>query len=153
MDSRIRAIAQSPAAQSPRWLLPWLEIGLPLYAVGLVVWYYQPDRLDLALGDGWIESIVAWSVRIGCGAFGGVLALFALLLAFCLLYSPVYLSINFSRAATPGVWLDRDEFRFYLQCVGLLCLLIGLAVWNLEVALAVFVLLAGSIPLLSRLFL
>ncbi len=141
---------QRPRNQAPRWLLPWLEITLPLYSLmGLLV-YYQPDRFDVDLGDGWLEDVALWALRIVGGAFGGILVLFALLLVFFLLYSPVYLARNLGRAMARDAWIDRDDFYFYLRCLGLLGLLVLVTLWNPEAALVSFVLLAGFAPLLWR---
>ncbi len=141
----------SGPAQAPRWPLPWLEIVLPAYAVVLVMVYYRPDSFHLAIADDRIQSIVAWSLRVLGWALGGVLAVSGLLLAFYLLYSPVYLARNFPRALDPGVWVDPRELRFYFCCFGLLCALIVLAIWEPELALVAFTILAGSAQLLWRL--
>lgn len=140
-------------AQAWRWTMPWLEIMLPLYALIVVVVYYRLDRFHLDIADEWIESLVLWAVWIVGGALGGVLALAGIFLAACLLYSPIYLASNLRRAMNPGVWSDPREFRFYLCCFVLLCALIALAVWNLEISLVVFTILAGSAQFLWRLIL
>lgn len=137
--------------QVQRWTVPWLDLVLPIYALTLVVIYYRADSFSLPLEDEWAESIVWWAVWIVGGALGGLLALSGLSLIFYLLYSPFYLVNNFQRAIIPGVWIDPGEFRFYLFCFLLLCILIGLAVWNLEVFLVTFAMLAGSAQLLWRL--
>jgi hypothetical protein len=133
--------------------MPWLEIMLPLYALIVVVVYYRLDRFHVDIADEWIESLVLWAVWIVGGALGGVLALAGIFLAACLLYSPIYLASNFRRAMNPGVWSDPRESRFYLCCFVLLCALIALAVWNLEISLVVFTILAGSAQFLWRLIL
>lgn len=132
--------------------MPWLEIVLPVYALIIVVAYYRPQSVHLAIADERLETLVVWAVWIVGGALGGVLAFSGLFLAFYLLYSPLYLAINLRWALDPGVWMDRSEVRFYLCCFGLLCVLVTLTVWNLELALAVFTLLAGLNLLLARLF-
>lgn len=133
--------------------MPWLEIMLPLYALIVVAVYYRLDRFHLDIADEWTESLVLWAVWIVGGALGGVLALAGIFLAACLLYSPIYLASNFRRAMNPGVWSDPRESRFYLCCFVLLCALIALAVWNLEISLVVFTILAGSAQFLWRLIL
>lgn len=132
--------------------MPWLEIVLPVYALIIVVAYYRPQSVHLAIADERLETLVVWAVWIVGGALGGVLAFSGLFLAFYLLYSPLYLAINLRWALDPGVWMDRSEVRFYLCCFGLLCVLVTLTVWNLDLALAVFTLLAGLNLLLARLF-
>jgi hypothetical protein len=146
----MQTVAQTPAGQPPRQLLAWLEIGLPVFALAVILWYYRPDTFVMPEGDGWLDDLVGWSLRILAGALGGILALFALLLAFCLLYSPVYLARNLMRALTPGVWVDREEFLFYLCCFGLLCFLLLIGFWSREAALVAFTVLSGSAPLLTR---
>lgn len=131
--------------------IPWLEIVLPIYALTLVVLYYRPNGVHLPLADERLETIVVWALWIVGGALGGVLVIFGLYLAFCLLYSPFYLAMNLRGALDHRVWIDRSEFRFYLFCFGLLCVLLMLALWNREVALVVFTVLAGSTKLLARL--
>lgn len=132
--------------------IPWLEFVLPLYAMALIVIYYRPESIRLALPDDRIETVLTWAAWIIGGSLGGLLALSALVLAFYLFYSPFYLAGNFGRALSAGVWMDRMEFRFYLWCFGMLCILVGLAVWNLEVALVAFTMLAGSAKLMGRVF-
>jgi len=124
---------------------------LPAYAVILVVVYYRPDSFRLPIVDERIQSIVAWALRISGWALDGVLALSGLLLAFYLLYAPVYLARNLRRVLDPTAWIDGREFRFYLCCFGLLCALIVLWVLNREITLVVLTVLAGSAHLLWRL--
>lgn len=138
-------------AQTTRSPLPWLEIVLPVYAVILVVLYYRPDSFYLPIADERIESTVAWALRILGWALDALLVLSGLLLAFYLLYSPVYLARNLRRFLDPTAWVDTREFRFYLCCFGLLCVLIVLGVWNSELALVFLTILAGSAQLLWRL--
>ena len=145
-------VRSSKTARAPRPPVHWLELALPLYALAIVVLYYRPNSVDLVMADEQLEDIVLWPVWILGGVFGVMLALSGLFLAFCLLYSPIYLARNVPRALNPGLWIDPSEVRFYFFCFGLLCLLVVLAVWKFELALVVFVLLAGSVKLLVRLF-
>jgi len=131
--------------------IPWLEIVLPIYALTLVILYYRPNSVYLPIADERFETIVGWAVWIVGAALGGVLAIFGLYLAFCLLYSPFYLAVNLRWVLDRRVWMDRSEVRFYLFCFGLLCILLMLALWNREAALVVFTVLAGSTKLLARL--
>jgi hypothetical protein len=126
---------------------------MPIYTLGVVVVYYRPEQLPLALEDEGIENLVVWMVWILGAALGAVLALSALFLAFYLLYSPFYLARNLRWFVDPGHWIDQSEFRFYLCCFVLLCLLVILAVWKPELAFVVFTLLAGSGKLLARVLL
>jgi len=139
-------------AQARRGTLHWLEIVLPIYAVTIVGVYYRHSGVHLAMPGEGIEDIAVWTAWLVGGALGVMLALSGLFLGFCLLYSPFYLARNLGRALAPGVWIDPNEVRFYFFCFGLLCFLVVLAVLNLELALAVFTILAGSVKLLVRLF-
>lgn len=143
---------RSKTARAQRASVHWLELTLPLYALAIVVVYYRPSSVDLVMPDEQIENIVVWAAWIVGGVLGVMLVLSALFLGFCLLYSPIYLARNLRRALDPRLWIDPSEVQFYFCCFGLLCLLVVLAVWKLELALVVFVLLAGSAKLLVRLF-
>ena len=66
---------------------------------------------------------MAWAV---VGALGGLLGLWALIIAFFLLYSPFYLIGKLPLLVGKGGWVDRREVRFYLACFGLLCVLAAL---------------------------
>lgn len=120
-----------------------MDLVLPLYSLGMVVIHYRPQVLAPTLGGTPMHDILWWAVWIVIGALGGLLALSALLLAFCLVYSPVYLIANASRLLDPHVWADRREVRFYLGCLAILCGLLVLAFLNPEAALVAFILLAG----------
>jgi len=145
-----RLIQVAPAA---RWTMPWLELVLPLYALTLLAVYYGLDGLSVAMPDERVESVALWAAWIVGGALGGILALSGLLLAFYLLYSPFYLGKNLRRIVNPAVWSDPKEFRFYLCCFVLLCLLAALAILSLEVFLVAFIVLAGGAQLIWRLVL
>ncbi len=83
-------------------------------------------------------------------ALTGVLAISALFLTFYLLYSPFYLVGQVRRLGEPIKWVDKREFRFYVWCFTLLCLLSALAIVNPVVAVVTFTLLAGSGQILWR---
>lgn len=143
----------SRTAQATSWPVPWLEIVLPIYTLAIVMVYYRPNSVHLAIADETVETIAVWAMWILGGVLGGVLAFSGLFLAFYLLYSPFYLAKNLHWALDPGVWTDPREVQFYLCCFGLLCALLTLAIWNPELALVVFTMLAGSAKLLGRLLL
>ncbi|MBI3030070.1 MAG: hypothetical protein HYY64_11200 [Candidatus Rokubacteria bacterium] len=129
---------------------PWMELILPLYTMALVILYYRPQALPPAIEDTLLDGMFRWVIWGIVGALGGVLALSALFLAFYLLYSPLYLIENAKRILDPHVWVDQREVRFYLGCFVLLVVLVALAVMDSNLALASFVLLAGSAQFLWR---
>lgn len=79
----------------------------------------------------------------------GVLAVSALFVAFCLLYSPLDFINNLKHLFGPR-WVDTREVRFYRSCFVLLCFLGGAAVLSPLSAPIAFVLLAGSAPILTK---
>ena len=129
-----------------------MELILPVYAVGVILLYYQPQLLVPILDSVPMNDILWWALWAIIGALGGILALSALFLAFCLLYSPVYLVGNARRILYPGVWVDYDEVRFYFGCFIVLCGLIALAVFHPKAALVSFTVLAGFAHILFRSF-
>ena len=129
---------------------PWMELILPLYTLALVILYYRPQALPLAIEETLLDGMFRWVIWGIVGALGGVLALSSLFLAFYLLYSPLYLVENAKRILDPHVWVDQREVRFYLGCFVLLLSLVALALMDPNLALASFVLLAGSAQFLWR---
>ena len=129
---------------------PWMELILPLYTLALVILYYRPQALPLAIEEKLLDGMFRWVIWGVVGALGGVLALSALFLAFYLLYSPFYLVENAKRILDPHVWVDQREVRFYLSAFVLLVSLAALALMNPDAALVSFVLLAGSAQFLWR---
>ena len=129
---------------------PWMELILPLYTLALVVLYYRPQALPPAIEETLLDGMFRWVIWGIVGALGGVLALSALFLAFYLLYSPLYLVENAKRILDRHVWVDQREVRFYLGCFVLLVSLVALALMDPNLALASFVLLAGSAQFLWR---
>lgn len=127
-----------------------MELILPAYALGVVVFYYRPQALPQALGSALADGMFRWVAWGVAGALGGILALSAVFLAFYLLYSPVYLIENARRIFDAHVWVDRREVRFYVGCFLLLVLLLGLALLRPEAALVTFTLLAGFAQFLWR---
>ena len=129
---------------------PWMELILPLYALGLILLYYQPWVLTPILDNVPMNAIVWWALWIIIGALGGLLALSALFLAFCLLYSPLYLVSNARRILDPGTWIDHREVRFFFGCFVLLCGLITPALLDPTAALVSFTVLAGFAHIVLR---
>ena len=129
---------------------PWMELILPLYTLALVILYYRPQALPPAIEETLLDGMFRWVIWGIVGALGGVLALSAVFLAFYLLYSPLYLVENAKRILDRHVWVDQREVRFYLGCFVLLVSLVALALMDPNLALASFVLLAGSAQFLWR---
>ena len=129
----------------------WLEIVLPLYTIALLYVYFRPQSIPQSLAEN-NESLVPWAVWGVVGAMSGILALSGLLVAFFLLYSPVYLAARTMVLVGKGGWVDRRELRFYCAFFVLLCILLGLAIMSPVTAAAVFVLIAGSAHLFWRAF-
>ena len=128
----------------------WLEFLLPLYSLVVLVAYFYPQHLPLQIAGSPTESVMPWAVWGIVGAMSGVLALSGLILAFFLLYSPLYLLARSWSLVGKGGWVDRRELRFYIACFILLCFLASLAVWSPMVAAALFIVLAGFAHLLWR---
>ena len=129
---------------------PWMELILPLYTLALVILYYRPQALPPAIEETLLDGMFRWVIWGIVGALGGVLALSSLFLAFYLLYSPLYLVENAKRILDRHVWVDQREVRFYLGCFVLLVSLVAVALMDPNLALASFVLLAGSAQFLWR---
>jgi hypothetical protein len=131
----------------------WAEFLLPVYAIALIYLYLRPDILPQRTEEGAFEAMIVWSVWAVIGTLAGILAISALVVAFYLLYSPIYLIQYGSRqifAHGGTVWTDPREVQFYGVCLFVLCMLGGLALYDHLTAAIVFVLLAGLAPLLWR---
>ena len=131
----------------------WLETVLALFSLAVIYVNahreLMPRALDLnndanlTLGDWLLRGIV----------FGlmGILGFSAIVVAFFLLYSPIYLVNKLPHLIGQGGWLDKREVRFYLACFALVCLLLTLFTWSGEAFTVLLVLLAGFGPLVWRL--
>lgn len=129
----------------------WVEVALPLYALAVLFVYFRPQYWPDALDESMRESLMPWALWGLVGAMSGVLALSGLVVAFFLLYSPVYLlARTFMLVGRHRGWIDRTELRFYTACFLLLCFLAGLAIWSPIAAASTFVLMAGCAHLLWR---
>ena len=120
----------------------WLEVVLPLYAVALIIVWFHAECMS-----GSVLPALAWAL---VGALGGLLGLWALIIAFFLLYSPFYLIGKLPRLLGRGGWVDWHEVRFYLACFGLLCLLAALTYWEPPVGLTAFAVAASCGPVFWR---
>lgn len=128
-----------------------MELILPLYSLGMIIAYYRPHAMPPLIEEKLLDGMFRWMLWGIIGALGGILGLSALLLAFYLLYSPIYLVENARRILDPHAWVDQREVRFYVGCFLLLMFLLGLAFLNPDAALVAFTLLAGSAHFLWRL--
>lgn len=128
----------------------WLEVLLPAYTLALLLVWLHQEYMPAVLGQGVDESpvsLVAWAL---VGAMTGILVLWALIVAFFLCYSPLYLLGKTPLLLTGGAWVDKRELWFYLSCFLLLSLLAALAVWDPSIALMVFIGVAGCGPVFWR---
>lgn len=128
----------------------WLEILLPLVSLGILTVHFHPEYLPSALLEDPGSSIPLLLGRALLWAVLGVWALSALIVAFFLLYSPVYLLNRSAMLIGEGGWVDRREVRFYLLCFMLLCVLGLLAYWQPPYALGLYILMAGFGPVMWR---
>ena len=129
----------------------WLEVLLPVYSVALVVVWLRAEYTPAILTESISASPLpgmAWAV---VGALTGILGLWAVIVSFFLLYSPFYLIGKAPMLVGQGGWVDRREVRFYLACFGLLCALVALLCWQLQVGVTVFALASGCGPVFWRL--
>jgi hypothetical protein len=129
----------------------WLEVLLPIYTGALVVVWFRPEHTPDVFTRSMGLSPLPWLAWGAAGAMLGVLALWSLIVAFFLLYSPVYLLGKTPMLVGKGGWVDRRELRFYGACFLLLCVLAALAYWDVPAALVVFSTAAGCGPVFWRL--
>jgi hypothetical protein len=128
----------------------WLEILLPAYTLAFLVVMLRPEYMPGILGQKPDESLVLWAVWAVVGAMTGVLILWAVIIAFFLLYSPFYLLGKIPMLFGRGEWVDRRELRFYMGCFVLLALLACLLFWEPRGALIAFTAVSGCGPVLWR---
>jgi len=134
--------------------LAWLEWVLPLCAAAALVVMLRPVYVPRLL-TGTATTPAAWIAWALVGALGGVMLFSALLVAFFLLYSPIYLASKAPLLVGKGGWTDRREVRFYGLCFTLLVVLAALAVVWLVTGdwrwiASVFLALTGFAPLIWR---
>jgi hypothetical protein len=122
---------------------------MPLLAVALLIAFLRPQYVP----DVFLESAAspsAWAAWVVLGAVGGVLSFSGLLVVFFLLYAPVYLAGKLPMLVGKGGWTDLREVRFYVFCLLLLLVLLGLLLWDWRWFVAAFLLLTGFAPALWR---
>ena len=128
----------------------WLEVLLPVYTVAFIGVTVRPQYMPAVLNESLSDSLLPWIGWTVVGAMSGILALWGLIVAFFLAYSPAYLLARAPKLIARG-WVDRRELRFYCLCFVLLCALVGLAIgWSAIGAAVIFALLAGCGPILWR---
>jgi hypothetical protein len=129
----------------------WLEVLLPLYTCCLVAVWLYPEYTPAILTQNMSVSPLPWLAWGVVGAMTGILGLWALIVGFFLLYSPLYLLGKLPNLVGKGGWVDRHEVRFYLASFGMLCLLAALLYGEPALGVAVFAGLAGCGPVCWRL--
>ena len=128
----------------------WLEVLLPAYTLGLLfVWLHQ-EYVPTVLAQNMNESPLPWIAWALVGAMTGVLVLWAVIVAFFLCYSPLYLLGKMPILFGRGAWVDKRELQFYVGCFLLLSLLAALASWDAWIALMAFAAVAGCGPVFWR---
>jgi hypothetical protein len=133
--------------RSAKWA--WLEMILPLFATALLVAFHKPEFIPRIFTES-ATTPLAWVAWALLGALGGITAFSALLVAFCLIYSPVYLAGKAPMILGKGAWTDRREVRFYALCFIILCALLALVVWDWRWFVSAFLLLTGFAPTFWR---
>jgi len=128
----------------------WLEVLLPLYTLGFLTVMFHPEQLPWILGQNLNESMLPWVAWAAVGAMTGVLILWGLIVAFFLVYSPIYLLGRAPMLLSKGTWVDRREMLFYMYCFALLCLLVFLLYWDPSVGIVSFTIVAGCGPVFWR---
>ena len=134
-------------ARSVEWA--WLELVLPIFAAALLVVFHMPQYMPRVFAERAISPLawVAWAVL---GAMGGVMVFSGLLVAFFLLYSPIYLAGKAPMLLGRGGWTDRREVRFYGLCFVILCVLLALLLWDWRWFVSAFLLVTGFAPTFWR---
>ena len=128
----------------------WFEVLLPAYTLGSIfVWFHQ-DYMPALLARSMGESPVPWIGWALVGGMTGILGLWALIVAFFLVYSPLYLVGRLPMLLGRGAWVDRRELQFYMSCFMLLCLLGVLSYWDGWTGLMAFILVSGCGPVFWR---
>jgi len=85
-------------------------MALPLFATTLLVVFHKPEYIPRIFVES-ATSPVAWVAWAFLGAMGGVTAFSGLLVAFFLLYSPIYLVGKAPMIMGKGAWTDRREVQ------------------------------------------
>ena len=131
----------------------WLETVLAAFSLAVIYVNAHRDLMPRALdlNNDANLTLADWLFRGIVFGLMGILGFSAIVVAFFLLYSPIYLVNKLPHLIGQGGWLDRREVRFYLACFALVCLLVTLFTWSGEAFTVLLVLLAGFGPLVWRL--
>jgi hypothetical protein len=131
----------------------WLETLLAAFSLAVVYVDRHRELMPRALDLTSDANLTLWDWLFRGMVFGmmGILSFSALVVAFFLVYSPIYLINKVPHLVGKGGWLDKREVRFYLACFALICLLVTLLTWSTEAFTILLVLLAGFGPLVWRL--
>ena len=132
---------------SAKWA--WLEVVMPLFALGLLVVFLKPEYIPRLFLETAV-SPAAWAAWALLGAAGGVLTFSGLFVVFFLVYSPIYLAGKLPMLTGQGGWVDQREIRFYGFCFIILFTLLGLLLWDWHWFVAAFLVLTGFAPMLWR---
>ena len=128
----------------------WLEVVLPVYTLAFLVAMLRPGYTPAFLSEHPSDSLWPWLGWAVVGAMTGILVLWALILAFFLVYSPFYLLRKVPTLFAGNAWVDKRELGFYTCCFLLLGMLACLVVWDPEKALVAFTMVSGLAPAFCR---
>ena len=128
----------------------WLEIVLPVYAIAFLVALLQPAYAPAFLTERPSDTLLPWLGWAVVGAMTGILMLWAVILTFFLVYSPIYLIQQVPTWFAGNAWLDKRELGFYTCCFLLLAMLVCLLAWDPEKALVAFLVVSGLAPAFCR---
>jgi len=128
----------------------WLEIVLPVYAIAFLVVLLQPAYAPAFLSERPSDTLLPWLGWAVVGAMTGILMLWAVILMFFLVYSPIYLIQQVPTWFAGNAWVDKRELGFYTCCFLLLAMLVCLLVWDPEKALVAFLMVSGLAPAFCR---
>jgi len=140
-------LSENWGPRSVKWA--WLEVILPFFAVALLVVFHMPQYLPRIFVEN-ATSPLAWVAWAVLGAMGGVMIFSGLLVAFFLLYSPIYLAGKAPLLMGRGGWTDRREVRFYGLCLVTLCVLLALLLWDWRWFVSAYLLVTGFAPTFWR---
>jgi len=128
----------------------WLEIVLPVYAIAFLVVLLQPTYAPAFLSERPSDTLLPWLGWAVVGAMTGILMLWAVILMFFLVYSPIYLIQQVPTWFAGNAWVDKRELGFYTCCFLLLAMLVCLLVWDPEKALVALLMVSGLAPAFCR---